>query len=230
MIRAFLLLISMCTSVDAQWYVIRPVKQAHPQLGSILADIESHLPNGHPYRSADLDNWAHEATHGINSRVRQSFPDHNAFYCFMDQALVLREPKILLASIPRSIPPDHRGEIFNLTFVQMSGHWNDCPLYVLDEWTAYTNCSAVVVQRKLDSASSIRFMLEFNSYATALLQEVLAHDPNYPDKELLMQFVGWNILRTFEIADAAKKVPGLYDSRTEAIRQRFASRYMEAQL
>ena len=74
----------------------------HPSLGlrpgrseksvgfpEILADVESHLPAGHPYDDPDQITTVHECTHGINSLLRNQY-GCPAFYVLKDRAVLIR--------------------------------------------------------------------------------------------------------------------------------------------
>src|SRR5262245_61723177 len=67
------------------WHTMNPIRPGYynPQFGKLLSDIESMLRPNHGYEHRDdLTIWAHEATHGVNSRGRQALPPRfNAFYC-----------------------------------------------------------------------------------------------------------------------------------------------------
>jgi hypothetical protein len=58
--------------VEPQWTDLQPVRPV-TGLGTVLSDIDSHMPAGHQYKDSDKITWAHETTHGLASRIRQLF-------------------------------------------------------------------------------------------------------------------------------------------------------------
>ena len=68
-------------SLVTGWMTLAPMRQVNIEPKE-LADIESRMPAGHIDRDSDLVTWAHETTHGINSRCRVwAGSGMNAFYC-----------------------------------------------------------------------------------------------------------------------------------------------------
>lgn len=224
-------------SADGQevpWIEVPPVKQVDAgPLGPVLADIESRLPAGHPYRNPqNLVNWAHEGTHGVNSRIRNAAgrPNVNALYCLEGRAVVLREPNLRISQhIAPLVPRELRGQI-------LGSGWDDRPLYVLDEWVAYTNGTAA----GLDCARrGLRFsqpgegdwftvsqMLRGCAYATALVMAIDRVDPDYPDRDALVAFVGWNLARCLALAEQSNQVRPFYDVRNTEVLRALAARFI----
>lgn len=100
---------------------LEPVKQFNdPSLGTILSNIESQLPNGHPYKDNDRITWGHETTHGINSRIRNTLagPKQNGIYILNNQAVLLPEPPITLRDVAGVVPRDLRGQVYDLYLVR----------------------------------------------------------------------------------------------------------------
>ncbi len=187
------------------WYRVLPLRSVNdPRLGRTLADIDSQLQAGHIYRDADFVTWAHETTHGINSRIRQEFnqPGLNAFYVTGGKAMVLREPRFRKRDVAALVPSQLRGRCFAL-YLAGQMEWDDCPLYLLDEWVAYTNGSIVGRELGRDGLrSEIENCVEFTGYACTVLEAVERHDPNYCDRAHLKEFVVWNTGRVLEMSDA----------------------------
>ncbi len=118
--------------------------------GSVLYDIESHIPSkyGTTYRDNDRITWGHETTHGINSHLRNYFNKSgkkaNGFYVLNGQGVIVSEPKMSKARVAQHVPSVLRGSRYNL-YVAGSSAWNDRPLYIFDEWVSYNNGAAVGV-------------------------------------------------------------------------------------
>lgn len=180
------------------WYTVLPLRAVDDaRLGKTLCELDSQLPAGHIYRDPDAVTWAHETTHGINSRLRQEFstPGLNAFYVAGGKALVLREPRFHKRDVAALVPPALRGRCFGL-YLAGQQEWDDCPLYLVDEWVAYTNGALVGLElRHAGLQSELENSVEFAAYAWTLLKAIETHDPQYADRELLEQFVAWNARR-----------------------------------
>jgi thiol-disulfide isomerase/thioredoxin len=185
--------------------------------GTILADIDAHLPAGHQYVDRDAITWGHETTHGIASRLRQEAqrPRFNAFYVTGNKAIYLSEPRVRLADVAARVPKEMRGDAFALYLTgRQLNDWNDCPLYILDEWTAYCNGACVGIERGGHPgyvfSCDIAHCLEFAGYANVLLATIDELDPNHPDKQRLANFIAWQTARSLKIAADAKPLPGGY--------------------
>lgn len=188
------------------WPKVRNVTT--PSLGKILQDIDSHMPAGHQYSDSNKVTWAHETTHGINSNIRNKNPDStkvNGFYCLNDRACVIYEPKTTIRAFASSVPQGLRGPSYNLYLVQQTSGWNDRPLYLFDEWIAYTNGSEC--GRELNHQGWYYELLQahnFNVYCMYLAMHVKKACPDYDDTQL-KAFMMWNIERTFRLAAPFEK-------------------------
>ena len=175
--------------------------------GPVLTDIERHISpvhNGY-YRDADPLTWGHETTHGINSDLRAKLarPGQNAFYCLEGKAIVLSNPKLTIRDVAAVVPPGLRGGRYNTYLASQTG-WNDTPTYILDEWVAYTNGTAVGADQwkngkvgragRSDDAVS---PMEFTYYTLALCVAIKKHDPGYfKNNPEFSEFVAFNIRRS----------------------------------
>lgn len=183
------------------WPAVRSVN--NPSLGKVLQDIDSHMPAGHIYRDGNKVTWAHETTHGINSNIRNKHQDAtrvNGFYGLNNRACVIYEPKTTIRAIAPKVPQVLRGPSYNLYLVQQTSGWNDRPLYLFDEWVAYTNGSEC--GRELNHSGWYYELLQahnFNVYCIYLAMTVKEKCPDYDDKQM-KAFMMWNIERTFRLA------------------------------
>lgn len=170
---------------------------------------------GHPYRDADYVTWAHEGTHGVNGRLRMAWAQYgwNCFYCFEGRAFWIKEPKFRKSQVAARVSRGDRGRNFAL---YMTGQraWDSRPLYILDEWIAYTNGS----EAGLDLAEkdqwrggrrhdTIENMDEFTKYASVLLATQRELDPDYAHADDLADFVEWNEHRCSRIRQDAANYP-----------------------
>lgn len=185
-----------------KWPKVREVNN----LGKVLNDIDSHMPAGHQYRDANKITWAHETTHGINANVRNKYyqpnvPRVNAFYVLEDRAAVISEPPITIAQMADMVPDDLRGPSYHLYLVQQRRDWNDQPLYLMDEWTAYTN--GTECGRELNAQGWDFELLQaqnFNVYCLYLAKAIKERCPNYDDKEF-KAYLMWNMARVFRLTE-----------------------------
>jgi len=188
------------------WPKVRNVQNT--ALGKILQDIDSHMPAGHQYSDGNKVTWSHETTHGINSNIRNKHQDAskvNGFYCLQDRACVIYEPKTTIRAIALKIPQALRGPSYQLYLVQQTSGWNDRPLYLFDEWIAYTNGSET--GRELNHQGWYYELLQahnFNVYCMYLAMTVKKTCPDYDDKQM-KAFMMWNIERTFRLAAPFEK-------------------------
>jgi len=108
-------------------------------IGGVLGDIDSQLPAGHPYKDRDKVTWAHEGTHGVNARARNSLGIANGYYLLKNRVYPLAAAGVTLRELARAVPSSIRGRLYQLYLVDQQRWWNDNAFYVLDEVTAYTN-------------------------------------------------------------------------------------------
>lgn len=183
-----------------------------PRLGKVLLDIESHMPAKHAYYSSDKVTWAHETTHGINSRLRNSIgkPLYNAFYCLEDRGISIPEPSFKLSDVAAQVPRALVGGVYDLYLIRTGPqYWNSRPLYILDEWVAYTNGTLAgldLYQKGLWDAGprlgTLKYMLEFSIYTLCLI----ATHKDTPNQDLL-DFIRWNQQRVLQAKADAKDTP-----------------------
>ncbi|RCK78825.1 MAG: hypothetical protein OZSIB_0975 [Candidatus Ozemobacter sibiricus] len=158
--------------------------------GPLLTDIENHLPPkyGTQYRDQSPSTHAHETTHGINSHIRnymnKTGRKANGFYVGNNRAVVLVEPNVRKSAAVPYVPNSLRGSRFNLYLLGMSA-WDDTPLYIFDEWVAYTNGALVAVDQvkrglwRQGWTDAVHGALEFTAYSFALAMAVAQRDPQY---------------------------------------------------
>ncbi len=167
-------------------------------LNGIIADIESHLPVGHPYRDSDKITWVHEGTHGINSRLRNEF-GRPGFYVLNNKAVLLKgEPRTTLTRVARLVPVSLRGDVYYLYLVEQRRWWDNQPSYIFDEWTAYINGTYARHWLHIQSRTeTVNYMLEFVVYSTCVPWSAKSDDPQ------LRNFIMWQIKRSMKLYRAA---------------------------
>lgn len=154
------------------WIRTKSTKQTNV-LG-YLGDIESRLPKRHPYKSNDYIHWAHEGTHGVNSILRNRYPGRiNASYMLGGIAMIQQEPRITLKQLSKEIPPNFRSSKLGYsTYILGSQYdWNNQPLYIADEFSAYCNGTFVGHEHRYsysDVSYSFRLAIEMYGYLKIL--------------------------------------------------------------
>lgn len=189
---------------------------SHIELGRVLTDIESHMPAGHIYRDNDKITWGHETTHGINARVRNDYNSRmqkrvNAFYVLDDNVAIIEEPKTTIREVAAKVPESLRGSVYNLYLIEQTKSWNDTPLYILDEWTAYTNGSAVRLNLDIESRSeTVLHMLEFIVYSICVGM--------FTDNIDLKHYLTWGTVRAMRLYRFSKMALGDSDRQTKYLK------------
>jgi hypothetical protein len=190
-----------------KWPRVREVQ--NPSLGVVLGDIESHMPAGHHYRDANKMTWAHETTHGINANIRNSIQQtrerFNGLYVLQDRAVVLREPGITIQDVAKIVPEALRGPSYKLYLIDQTHSWGDRPLYLMDEWVAYTNGSEA--GKELNLYGWYFELLQahnFNVYCMCMAMCVQRDVSDYNDTEM-RKFMMWNIERVFRLSNPSDR-------------------------
>ena len=185
--------------------------------GPVLTDIVNHLPAryGNTYFDSDLVTTGHETTHGINSHLRNHKNDSgrraNGFYVLRDRGVIIPEPPVRKSAAARFVPVSLR-EMRYKTYVTGSQSWDDTPLYLFDEWVAYTNGNLVALDRYKQGIWKEGWRdtfggVEFTVYVFALAQGIEAQRPGYlQSAPQLKAFLAWNARRTMEAYHAMKNL------------------------
>jgi hypothetical protein len=177
---------------DVEWiHFPAQNEESNAQWGEFLTDIARHLPSqyGDHYYSNDRITHAHETTHGINSHLsnhlRQNSEHGYGFYVGNDQAIILGEPRVKLSQVAAVIPESLRGSRYQLYCIDQQKYFEDHPLYLFDEWVAYTNGASAGVEltekKQLDMPRNDALIgpMEFSIYALGVAAAIQKHDPDY---------------------------------------------------
>jgi len=189
-----------------------------PRWCDVLTDIRNHLPAsyGDYYWDSDLVTAAHETTHGINSVLRNDYNDTgdtaNGFYALGDRAAIVVEPDIRKSQVNAYVPASLRGPRYQ-TYLVGQTDWDDTPLYLWDEWVAYTNGAAAGVDLvqcgkwSYGWRDAVMGPLEFTVYALAVGRAVAALDPGYfADYPQFREFLAWNARRAMDLYRAGSQM------------------------
>lgn len=135
----------------------------------LVRDVESHLSlASYNYFRGDTDTTTiHECSHGINADLRNKFypgKRENCFYLLNDEYAHFPEPNWRKREVIPYIPDEYRRGTLYSTYVSGS-NWDDRPLYLWDEWTAYVNGAMT------GASYSITNAITFGYYAGAVLKK-----------------------------------------------------------
>lgn len=200
---------------EPDWIIYKAKRQGSGR-GRILVDVDSHIANN-IYRDEGYVTWAHETSHGIASDIRNKFNARCGLYALRDRAIIIREPpNVKLVDIAARIPAQYRGSSFNLYFGQQLRDWNNWPLYVLDEWVAYTDGAAVRAELGIrERGDTVTSMVEFNTYVLFLATSFKVDDPQF------RKFVIWNSIRVKQIYESNKRIGGIAGAEAYVNRLRY---------
>ncbi len=121
---------------QAEWFRVPVIRQTNGNLP--LNDILSHSVNIDKMRESDLVGYTHEQTHQLNSELRNKRPGHNnVIYVLGGIAMHIKEPRITLSRVGQLA--QYKGSAYKLYIAEASQWWNNEPLYLFDEWSAYIN-------------------------------------------------------------------------------------------
>ena len=178
--------------------------------GSALTDIANHLPSqyGTTYDDSDLVTFGHETSHGIHAHLRNyennTGKKANAFYVLGDEAAIVVEPGITKSQVASYVPQSLRDFRYG-TYVTGAGAWDNEPLYLWDEWVAYTNGAEVGVNRVNEGVWSEGWRdqsgnLEFVVYGLAVGMAVRDLDSEYwQDYDQFREFMMWQTERSMDL-------------------------------
>ncbi len=181
--------------------VCPPIRKApEGQYPPILKELVSRVKNPSAFQDhsdpTDLVTWTHELTHAASNQVWNKRGKHG-IYLLDGKGIVLPHPEITIEQVANSIPANRRGKIYKLYLVDQRRWWNDSPLYLCDEWCAYTHGAIAHKQmgwgsRRKDTFQSAK---ELEGYVREMLKVIEIRDPDYPDMVRLKQFVEYQSRR-----------------------------------
>ncbi len=172
------------------------------------------------------DDLGHETVHGINAAIRGKYGgtgNVNGFYLLEGKAVVLKEPNVKMSDVAGYIPSQLKGtSSYNLYIRDGQQYWQNEPLYIMDELTAYTNGGMVSVETGRRRSMNIP---DFMTYSIALGRTVEQRDKTYwrsPHGEKFRNFLGYSLERSMDVhvkqtgdrGRALKTFNGMMDSGT----------------
>jgi len=171
--------IGTCLPAHAEWVEVPATKPQ--QGGGVVADVRSHLPDQSIMAGQDTVGLGHYGSHGMSAYLRNKHGGTgrvNAVYLGDGLGLVLPEPKGFALSdvIQRAGTQLPAGEAVRW--------WQNEPLYVLDEQSAYLCGTTAGVEGGADVTrvrGSFRFARQMHRLSRAVLS--LAVERGYRDSD-----------------------------------------------
>lgn len=159
----------------------------------------------------------HETAHGIHATYRNIYYKAlktrvNALYMLEGRIAIVKEPEFLIEHIRPHVPAPLQGYRFQLYFVEQLRYWNDRPLYVFDEWTAYICGGESAVDdfsraNLTTGADSVSGCLEFSVYAVATYLAAKQRAADYLQQEpQLKRVLHYNLTRAEQVFYAGREV------------------------
>ena len=173
--------------------------------GSVLDDVVQHYYDENSvsacmgyrnYSDSDSSTYAHEATHGLNACIKNKYSNQGqvyGFYLLNGNAIYVKYPSMSRTKIAGYVPQNLRkansvSDRFSMYIASTQYGW-DTPLYIFDEWTAYSNGAREAIDKVNKGKSTNGFVklgegaLEFMVYATATGLAIEKNDPSYLQNE-----------------------------------------------
>jgi hypothetical protein len=182
-----------------------PVVKQQIRGDTLYADIMNHYSGRLSY--PDRMTEAHETTHMINADIRNKNGngiDPVAFYVGGNRACTFVQPKMMKHNIAPFVPNGLRGDRY-ATYVTGQTEWDDSPLYLYDEWNAYTNGGRVCVEQvkagtyKDGWTDGVMGLLEFSVYAVATVMAIDKFDSGYYNRvPEFMKYTRWALEEAYQ--------------------------------
>jgi len=173
---------------------------------------------------------AHETTHMINAGLRNSLKkgkNINVFYLPTGWACVIEEPNMRKSQVAQFIPSNVRGYRYS-TYVTGATEWDNQPLYLVDEWSAYINGAMVGIDdvnnnRYTDGwTDGVSGCLELSLYCVALSMAIEEYDKEYwNNNDHFKSFMKWNLQRAYNTYIIGKDYPQFKWDKQEEFFRRF---------
>lgn len=206
-----MLMVAPTLAADAPVFIEIP--PCRPGGEGVLADILEHSVEPPFGNQHGRPTNAHETAHGIHATFRNRHTTKarrvNAFYMGSGRVAIVDEPEFLIRDVSKHIPNCLRGYRYTLYFQDQLRYWDDRPLYVMDEWTAYVCGAETAVddwgRLQIDTdEDSVSGSLEFSVYAVALY--LTAKERKQDDDQQLKAVIQFNLTRAEAAFSAGREV------------------------
>lgn len=186
------------------------------------------------FGASDVMTSAHETTHQINSEIANSNGGRSknvGLYMLDDIGFVVDEPTgFTIQQVAQKVPKDFRGgicQVYDLYLVKQAASWGDRPLYLTDEWTAYTNGAVVALQmakagdKDSNRWSELQNAIYFNMFCSVLFD---MSDKN----ESLLELMTFQLGRVNGLFQSSQEFGQLVRRETtDLLQQYYASEFYE---
>jgi hypothetical protein len=178
--------------VEPNFITWKQVRKPETGRGAVLGDIIAHCVDNGVYASNDYEEYAHEATHGIASDIRQYYRGTcNGVYVLNDRAVVWPIPPCTIA---QALDGVEKGQVYRDT-IWAYKQWNENPLYLFDELTAYTNGLQCALELDIEPAQvkhDFAAIDELRRYCKALTVYIDSHKLKYDYNKDLTTYIDFN--------------------------------------
>lgn len=215
---------------------IAPINNDGNTKSKILNDCINHTNYWRQMSDRNLSTFVHECSHAVHADIRNDkvkiiktkvgylpIPDpdfnrpkmgvgENGFYMLNNKAYKCKEPPIKKSQVAPYVHSQLRGFRFK-TYITGQTAWDNQPLYVLDEWSAYLNGTecAIELASMNDMANKGTDIssgpVEFLMYSMGLVMAVRKLSPKWFDEEPdFMKFCSYQATRAVKLATEANKI------------------------
>jgi hypothetical protein len=180
-------------------FVVVPVYRNYEEK-SVHSDVASHVKSNLFTEKYGRSTSAHENSHQINSELRNFYTPElkkrvNAFYVLDGKAALIEEPDIRMSFVKQFVPESLKSFRWKTYFIK--DEWDDRPLYIMDEWSAYVigaKCCVDDVKANRPSTKIVSGCLDFSLYTVALCIAIKEGDPEYWRSNVQFKsFVIWQL-------------------------------------
>lgn len=163
-------------------YGLEPLRT--DKIGGSLGDIDCRMKGfpGYPwtrYRDSDKATWAHEGTHSINARIRNEFNVDNGYYLLNGEFVALSNPDFKLSDIAKKVNNKNHKLYHYLT----KKDWENKPLYVVDELSAYVNAAIVSMENEMYKRARECYENGLKMYEYSLIAYNMCRQSDYKEKQ-----------------------------------------------
>lgn len=180
-----------------------------PPEQSVYGDVLAHSQKTPFGDSNGRATNAHETGHDIHSYLRNKYTSEikkkvNGFYVLQGRGIIIEEPNIRKNQINSFVPQSLRSYRYSKYLVGQQ-EWDDTPLYIYDEWSAYVlggKCNVDDVQNgryKGEWTDGVSGCLDFSIYAISLAMTVKEKDPVYwESNKQFRDYTIWNLRESYK--------------------------------
>lgn len=160
-----------------------------PNVKTTYGQVMSRTPNVVIERNRSTT--VHEATHYINSSLRSKAirnkelkGKYNGFYIANRGGIYILEPPFSKELVANYVPKSIQGRVFT-TYIVGATDWNDRPMYIVDEWSAFYNGGLVAVEDYFsgkhdgEKFSAVSGLLELSIYTIGLCICIIDNKTDY---------------------------------------------------